>query len=240
MLSCYFVQAEPNCGAQSNANRKHGFVAGPCTRYVGWTDNYTIPDFRAAATEFAFSSLAPFVVDEAQRQFREVFGGSATRQAPSNLITVHVRWGDKALEGERRNIGIRDYVRSIKILVQQESLQSVHILLCTEDPKAVDAFRAATEEKGWTIHLDHFYTEYLPFRKDREVIYNVPSHIAIETKGKAGLWAMGSLLVAMEANYFILSTTSNWSRLINELRKNVLDPRCNGCTRMIDLAPGEC
>jgi hypothetical protein len=47
------------------------------------------------------------------------------------------------------------------------------------------------------------------------------------------------LLVALEANYFVLTTASNWSRLMNELRKNVLDPSCGDCTRMIDLRPGE-
>jgi hypothetical protein len=49
----------------------------------------------------------------------------------------------------------------------------------------------------------------------------------------------GSLLVAMEANYFVLTTASNWSRLMNELRKNFVEPRCNNCTLMVDLKYGE-
>jgi hypothetical protein len=46
-------------------------------------------------------------------------------------------------------------------------------------------------------------------------------------------------LVAMEANDFVLTTGSNWSRLMNEIRINILNPRCNDCTTMIDLKRGE-
>jgi hypothetical protein len=64
--------------------------------------------------------------------------------------------------------------------------------------------------------------------------------ITKELEGKPGLWAMGSLLVAMEANHFVLTTKSNWARLMNELRKNVMNPRCGNCTTLIDLEEGEC
>ena len=57
----------------------------------------------------------------------------------------------------------------------------------------------------------------------------------------AGLQSFGALLLSMVSNRYVLSTGSNWSRLINELhvRKIVVDPRCNNCTIMIDVAPGE-
>ena len=51
--------------------------------------------------------------------------------------------------------------------------------------------------------------------------------------------ALGSLLVAMEANDFVLTTASNWSRLMDELRKNVLEPRMANGTIMVDLRPGQ-
>lgn len=56
-----------------------------------------------------------------------------------------------------------------------------------------------------------------------------------ETKGRAGLLTLASLLVAMEANDYVLTTTSNWSRLMDELRSAILDGKCKNCTRMIDL-----
>jgi hypothetical protein len=62
---------------------------------------------------------------------------------------------------------------------------------------------------------------------------------AAKSKGWAGTANLASLLIAMQAREFVLSTGSNWSRLMNELRKAVLDDRCDGCTRMIDLQPGE-
>jgi hypothetical protein len=63
--------------------------------------------------------------------------------------------------------------------------------------------------------------------------------LAKKLKGRPGLVALASVLVAMQADDYVLTTKSNWSRLINELRKNVLDPRCGDCTRLVDLAPGE-
>jgi hypothetical protein len=65
---------------------------------------------------------------------------------------------------------------------------------------------------------------YEPHQNIRAVKYNLPSNIGIEMKGEAGLWAMGYLLVTLEANYFVLTMQSNRSQLINELTKNVVDP----------------
>ena len=61
---------------------------------------------------------------------------------------------------------------------------------------------------------------------------------ARRSEGRAGTIALASLLIAMEADEFVLTTGSNWSRLMNEIRKNIIDPRCHGCTEMIDLRPG--
>jgi len=236
LLSCYFPHVEPTeCHDQVILGSS--ILAGPCGKSDEWNDNYTIPEFRAAATEFAFSSLSNHVVEEARKMRHEVFGDKPT---PENLITVHVRWGDKVLEGQRKNNPIKRYIEAIEQMVQENSLNHVHILLCTEDPVALHAFQTAAMPKGWIVHVDPFYEKYLPFRKEREVKYNVPSHIAIETEGKAGFWALASLVVSMEANYYVLTTTSNWSRLMNELRKNMVDPSCGGCTKLIDIDPDEC
>ena len=58
---------------------------------VGGNDLY-----RAAATEYLFSSgLTTVVQKEVEQQMRMVFGRDT---APPNLITVHIRWGDKITE----------------------------------------------------------------------------------------------------------------------------------------------
>jgi hypothetical protein len=99
----------------------------------------------------------------------------------------------------------------------------------------VDAFMRAAEP-GWKVFVDRTVPELNDYRPARG---NRASWTTKNTKGRAGLVALGSLLVALEANDFVLTTASNWSRLMNELRKNVLDPRCGNCTRMVDLRPGE-
>mmetsp|Transcript_17487 Transcript_17487/g.29048 ORF Transcript_17487/g.29048 Transcript_17487/m.29048 type:complete len:400 (-) Transcript_17487:180-1379(-) len=237
-FNCYMPSAEPQCPDDQKL-RKGRVPYASCGKLSEWTDNITVPDFRAAATEFAFSPVSPLVLAEAERQAKLVFrdnGGIIPRE---ELITIHVRWGDKAMEMDRRNVAIMQYIDAIKKIVDENKLSSVHVLVCTEDPKALTAFREVADPT-WNIYVDQFYNDYLPYRENRVIVYNVPSHIANETKGKAGLWAMGSLLVALEANFFVLATKSNWSRVMNELRRNVVDSRCNGCTQMIDLKEYEC
>ena len=63
--------------------------------------------------------------------------------------------------------------------------------------------------------------------------------MAQDSNGSYGLESIASLVLAMEAKYYVLTTGSNFSRLINELRTNVVDVKCGNCTKMIDLNPGE-
>ena len=48
---------------------------------------------------------------------------------------------------------------------------------------------------------------------------------------------MVALLLALEANYYVLTTQSNWSRLINELRVNRINKLCGDCTHIADILP---
>ena len=56
---------------------------------------------------------------------------------------------------------------------------------------------------------------------------------------RTGLVSLATLLVALEAEYYVLSLGSNWSRLIDELRRTRVDGVCRGCTKMVDLTPGQ-
>ena len=197
------------------------------------TSREMLPLFRAATTEYMFRNVSDVVIKEAERQVDLVFG---PRGVPDNLITVHIRWGDKRMEMKLVPIG--DYIKAVHDIVEARGTnQTVSVFLATEDPKAVKAFQEAAP-KEWTIYLDQYFHDLLPYRQETDV-YNQNPMTAKETKGRAGLVALGSLLLSMEANDYVLTTASNWSRLMNELRKNVLDPRCNNCTRMIDLRYGE-
>ena len=55
------------------------------------------------------------------------------------------------------------------------------------------------------------------------------------TKGQQGLQALVSLLLALESEHYVLTTGSNWSQLINELRMAIVDSRCGQCTTVVDL-----
>ena len=52
-------------------------------------------------------------------------------------------------------------------------------------------------------------------------------------KGAPGLATLASLLIAMEANDFFLTTASNWSRLMDLLRGFILEHHYS--TTVIDL-----
>jgi hypothetical protein len=191
--------------------------------------------------EYLFARVSSLVIQEAERQLNLVF----KQGIPPDLITVQIRWGDK--QKEMKLVPAHDYVNCVQQILDRRnnpsssssssSSSAVSVYLATEDPKAVEAFRHAAP-KEWTIHVDQYFHDMLPLRNETNV-YNQGPKTARATNGRAGLVALGSLLVAMEANDFVLTTASNWSRLMNELRKNVLDPQCNKCTTMVDLKYGE-
>jgi hypothetical protein len=198
---------------------------------------------RAATTEFLFTRVADIVQQEGQRQLELVFGINCTHGAvPRNLITVHVRWGDKRFESSL--LSITPYIDAVYKIIdlrhQAEvkndtgSSAEVNIFLSTEDPAAIEQFLTSKPDH-WKVYVDYYFVEYLPYREKSGNVYNNHVKNAKERDAQMGLVSLGSLLVAMEANDFVLTTTSNWSRLMNEIRKNIINPRCGNCTRMIDL-----
>jgi hypothetical protein len=271
-MSCYFPHAEPICPVDTTPEIKKFDIA--------YKDRYTCPritdvagghsNVRAATTEYLFTRVSEIVQQEGERQLNIVFGGinqngkkNRRRKVPKNLITVHIRWGDK--DGEMKLVHIQNYTNAVQRILderkQKKYTQSshtnamlgaasiadngtndddgdddVHIFLSTEDPEAVKQFMAA-KPKEWNVYIDQYYTEMLPYRMEMGNVFNVNSLYSFykNINGRNGLIALGSLLVAIEATDYVLTTASNWSRLINEVRKNVIDPRCNNCTTMIDL-----
>ena len=127
---------------------------------------------------------------------------------------------------------IHEYIDAVNLITHNAT--TAHIYLATEDPKAYQEFLAA-KPIGWKVYPDVTLLEINAFRPLKG---NRASWATRNTKGRAGLLAMASLLVAMEANLFVLTTKSNWSTLMEHLRTNIVDPRCGNCTRSIDLRPG--
>jgi hypothetical protein len=267
-MTCYFPESEPKClddGEEDdfdlsstrsssydsntrsrlilNLTRPAGKIKESCTdihqAYGG------VAAVRAAATEFLFTRVSDLVYEEAQRQLQRVFR-SSERGVPDNLITVHIRWGDKS--DEMPLIPISPYINAVQQIVDlrrrnekpTSSDQGVHVFLSTEDPEAYTQFLRAAPSH-WNIYVDEYFYELLPHRPSttNRSLYNSIPQMAQALHGRPGILALGSLLVAMEANDFVLTTASNWSRLMNEIRLNILNPRCNNCTIMMDLKYGE-
>lgn len=241
-MNCYFPLAELKCPGdetQDENQMKSNALPSPfqvrCSTIVK-NEPKLVSAFRVASMEYLFQSVHPAVIQEAENQLNLVFPGG---KVPPDLITVHIRWGDKVAEMKLRPA--EEYVESVQRILkdrQSSSNDTVSIFLATEDPKAVKAFKEAAPSE-WTIYLDQYFHDMLPYRNKTNDIYNQAPQTATETKGHAGVIALASLLVAMEANDFVLTTASNWSRLMNELRKNVIDPRCNNCTHMVDIFKAE-
>ena len=261
-----------------NMTRRQGGITEDCPNVIASVDD-NVSNVRAAITEFLFTRVSDLVQQEGNRQLNLVFGRPDLNEnirntkspslttavpvvVPKNLITVHIRWGDK---GREMNLfQIAKYIAAIEQIVQErrrtnrnsrtpiykdslvtvaadndddDSSDAVNIFLATEDPEAVTEFQKAAP-KVWNIYVDQYYIENLVNRQTIGNIYNVNTIAALQSDGKTGLLALGSLLVAMEANDYVLTTGSNWSRLMNEIRISILNPRCNNCTTMIDLKRG--
>lgn len=257
-LLCYFPKAEQRCrekadpmtitrplSSSSSLISYSRNISDPRDKkfHCPWVQNpETRSLFRAAATEYLFQQLSPLVIQEARRQIGIVFA-SNHGIVPENLITVHIRWGDKFWEMDLPPI--EEYIEAVHNLTIRDTMitapsdvtpsRPISVYLATEDPKAHEAFLSA-KPKEWIVYSDITLLEINPFRPKKG---NRASWATRNTKGRAGLVALGSLLVAMEANRFVLTTKSNWSKLINHLRTNIIDPRCGNCTTMIDLRPGE-
>lgn len=219
-----------------------------CTRV---RDKDGLAAFRTASMEYIFQQLSPVVIQEAQRQIGLLFGSSppssslssAESSVPRNLITVHMRYGDKFFEMDLPSG--EEYVQAVQTLLATNTTSGssenhhhhhpVNIYLATEDPLAVAAFQKAAPSE-WKIYVDRTVVELDDFRPKKG---NRASWTTRNTRGRAGLVALGSLLVALEADWFVLTTQSNWSRLMDELRRTIVDRQCGNCTKMIDLRPGQ-
>jgi len=235
-MQCYFPSMELQC--PNDVTTKEGKVVGLYSNCIDNVLGNSTKDqwamLRAAATEYMFHNVSNVVIEEAERQLKLVFPGGIV---PPDLITVHIRWGDKVIS-EMKKVPIQEYIDGVRsILAARNETSQVNIFLATEDPDAFSEFMNVAPDE-WNIYIDQYFHDMKPYRPEKAFGQNNNMN-ADKTKGRAGLVALGSLLVAVEANDFVLTTASNWSRLINELRKNVLDPRCKGCTHMVDLRVGK-
>ena len=87
------------------------------------------------------------------------------------------------------------------------------VFVTTEDPTALEAFRHASPP-GWKIYTYAPATANVTYTNKRS-----PMADARESEGSAGLHSIVALVLSMEAVGYVLTTNSNWSRMIDELRQ---------------------
>ena len=226
LLWCYFGRHESGERCPRGSLESKNIVATndedmkdrPCQE---WSVKYGRPALHGAAMEFLFQNVTDIVIEEAEKQLKEM------NVIPTeNYITINIRWGDKWKE--MKLVSIEDYVYATKQILTQKELdgeEKVYIYVASEDPIAVNKFKEASPS-NWLI-----YQSGPKLSKDGDRM----EQIAKDSSGKAGLQSLGALLISMQANRYVLSTGSNWSRLINELRKNIIDPRCGNCTTIAEF-----
>ena len=174
ILSCYFPSLVAECPGDTDLNNNDNIssviVGGADTRLDRVIQTQIGRRFRSVRklqqrrnplTEFMFSKVSPLIINEAKQQLARVFPAGVV---PNHLTVVHMRWGDKS--SEMRLVNVEQYVDAVKAITAHlnDTTNTRHVLLCTEDPRAVKAFRN-TIPSDWELYIDGFYTKYAPFRE---------------------------------------------------------------------------
>jgi hypothetical protein len=236
-LACYF-NLEKHCPQSSTYPERmmsfnHSYDR--CPTYI--QDDKTRQEFRAAAIEYLFSNLSPKIVKAADDEIVNVFGVDGV---PDNMFTVHLRWGDK--KREMKLVTQQEYVDAITALAANETITHPKVFVTTESKDALNKLEAYVREHRptWTLY-NYGQSVYDGGGGHHVAGHSIhssaasPMQMARNTNGLIGRASLIALLFAMESRYYVLTSGSNWSRLIDELRRNVIDRKCGGCTKMVDL-----
>ena len=102
-IHCYFKL--PTCSNDKNKKKLIPIQSDPVSLKRCSYDRKNATEYRKAFSEFLFSfGLTDVVKHEVGYQIEKVFGG----KIPVNLITVHIRWGNK--KTEMKLVPIEDYI----------------------------------------------------------------------------------------------------------------------------------
>jgi hypothetical protein len=125
-------------------------------------------------------------------------------------------------------VPIDEYVNAVKFFIKKHKLGKVNIFLTTEDPHAAKLFKShqTVVKQKWTVYE---YSAAISSNKET----HTPALDAKDSKGKFGLISMIVLLLSMESQFYVLTTASNWSVLIQSLVNSVV--KQSGDMDYIDL-----
>jgi hypothetical protein len=230
-LSCYFGRAHQACSALPLPRTfVHNPAMGGAHRFCPlykYTDMEERKAWRAAVTETLFTSINPKIVHMAKRLSFETFG---PKGAPEDLILIHIRWGDKFIEmPDQKVVSINHYFNLAVEVVNSNNIKEPTVFLATDNVNAINEFLNIAP-KHWKIVWDptvcsKLYTKHLIGREKEQA---VSCKLAAKFKGALGTLQLVALVLGMDAKYFLLTLCSNWSRMMDELRRSVIDPYCEG------------
>jgi hypothetical protein len=132
---------------------------------------------------------------------------------PPGVVHAHIRHGDKG--AEMPLVPTAAYVRAAEALFSVQSLMLRRVLLMTtDDPSAVGDATAAGRETGWTV---------LSTVMARVSDASRPVDQLSATSRESGKLRVMHLLLlqlslALEADAWVHTLSSNWNRLVDELR----------------------
>lgn len=183
---------------------------------------------------------------EAENAIVSVFGPIGI---PENMISVHLQAHSK--------LTVADYVEELTILMKKHSLTLPDIYITTEGVDHLVSFMAELLHLHLPVNVHYYDAAINSVNKTlnsrdhqpagaRKVIsatehFKAPHvHHTLQSNGDGSHLSKHSivaLLLSMEAKYYIMPSRKHsvWSRLVDELRRDVVDVDCGGCTEFIEV-----
>lgn len=184
-----FFNVHPNCDLNSKSVDNLNFL-----HYSG---EYERPEEMFLGMSYLFSTIRQDLKDEAL---------SSLQKFPETFITVHLRRSDK-VGNEMRLVSNSEYIEAIESF----GLTNVNIFLITEDPKAFEEFQKLCEQKNWKL---------FSYRPSEDCARGRSYGWVDKTcDGLLSRQSIIGVLISLYAKYYVLTFASNWSRLIDELRR---------------------
>lgn len=161
-----------------------------------------ISNWRAVATSFLWRPNENFknMLDEV---FLRVFGGDGT--PPPRAFAIHVRHGDKGREMKLHPLS--EYLEEAEKLKENNSYLGMSdvVFLSTEDDQVI------REAEAWNAaHPDTTQWQFIYLNDPKQNNhYSAPM----------ARWHFVNAYLLGAADAFVMTTGSNWCRIINEMRK---------------------
>jgi len=174
----------------------------------------TIYWWRAQASKY-LTRPSQNTIDIVAREQRKVFPPDGV--IPHPIVSMHVRHGDKYAETAEKPFS--EYMKIFQEFAARHNI--VHVYLGTEDPAVIE-------------EALNNYTQYKFYYIDTQTTRNNKSPMdTVQINGGADLMnvSLSNLYIQIQGDVFMGTRSSNWCRLIDEVRKT------NGKGRVPYLSP---